>query len=137
MSSRLSLDDPRFDIVFPAQPQEVARSGYSAVGGPYKYFCDQSKRWAFFTGEEGKKLLEELNKSRRRAMEIVELTREEEEQARILYERKPNRSEGVTWSQEEYASVPFQIRYIELKSLQRFTEMYSFVQRAYNKGNLT
>ncbi|KOO26407.1 hypothetical protein Ctob_004548 [Chrysochromulina tobinii] len=52
-----------------------------------------------------------------------------------IYAQKPNLGEhGITWSQENYAHKGLQIEYLRLKSIQRFTESYACMQRAYNKG---
>ena len=42
--------------------------------------------------------------------------------------------EHVTWSQEEYGMPGLQRTYLEMKSYQRFTEMWSLLERAHLYG---
>jgi len=113
----------------------------SRPGAPekYEYYADQFNRWAFYTGEEGKRLLEFMDIYRQRAMLLCEeqLDSRLDREGREIYERKPNKNESViTWSLKDYEHIGFQRRYIELKSIQRFTEMYSFLERALLTGAL-
>jgi len=47
------------------------------------------------------------------------------------YSSKPSKGHGGTWSKEEYHSLGLQHQYLRFKSIQRFTEMYSFLERAF------
>jgi len=46
----------------------------------------------------------------------------------------PDPTKVATWSDEEYKHLGFQFEYLKLKSLQRFTENYSLLERCWDKG---
>jgi len=57
---------------------------------------------------------------------------------RYIYTVKPSRNtSGEVWSGDDYASPAFLYHYIKYKSIQRFTESYNMMIRAYNKGILS
>lgn len=52
-----------------------------------------------------------------------------------LYAHKPTlRTKGVTWSTEEYSHPGLQRMYLRMKSIQRFTEIWSLLERAESLG---
>ena len=124
-----------------------------------KYFQDAKKRWPRFTDRKGLKLLKVLiNKTNvvlKRNMEIIQSSitssggsntiEQVVKDGRKMYVDKPTYhrtrrlglhgdGEHVTWSQEEYGMPGLQRTYLEMKSYQRFTEMWSLLERAHLYG---
>lgn len=102
----------------------------------FKYFQDRNKVWPFWCKQDGAALLYRvlgalvpcLNES---ANEDPRVLWEGEQ----LYSQKPNLGgQGVAWSQEEYNHPGLQRQYVRFKSVQRFTETWSTLERAYNWG---
>jgi mRNA guanylyltransferase len=123
---------------------------FIANTGRVKYFQDINKKWPFWTSLKGGKYLKNLcvktNVLLQRNMEIIKSRSSNVEEAmkngRQLYEDKPTwkatrrlgvhgNGEFVTWSQEEYGMPGLQRTYLEMKSFQRFTEMWSLLERAH------
>ena len=106
------------------------------------YFQDRQKRWAYKTGKKGHDLLHGLIREATPLLR-ASLTALEEHDANLvsegerIYAQKPNLGmNGITWSQENYSHLGLQAEYMRLKSIQRFTEMYSALERAHNCGGL-
>ena len=106
------------------------------------YFQDRNKRWAYMTSRDGFVLLRALidaatpllHSCMRRMSEYGEIGELRSEGAQI-YAQKPNLGQrGVTWSQENYAHLGLQCEYLRLKSIQRFTETWVALERAWNAG---
>ena len=110
-----------------------------APNGLVHYWQDRRKKWTYTTGELGGSLLRgmidlttPLLRSRLEALPDNVTA----EGVRI-YAQKPNLgANGVTWSQDDYGHLGLQAEYLRLKSLQRFTEGWMAMQRAYNAGAL-
>ena len=111
-----------------------------AEGGTY--FQDRRKQWAYRTDLVGLGLLRDMIRVASPLLSAAvaqmhvagegERVRREGER---IYAQKPNLgANGVTWSQENYAHMGLQIEYLRLKSIQRFTETYAALERAYNSG---
>ena len=105
----------------------------------FKYFQDRHKKWPFWCKADGANLLYRvfsalgpcLNASESAGQRAI---REGEE----LYDRKPNLGGGgVAWSQEEYNHPGLQRQYVRFKSVQRFTETWTALERSYNWGLLS
>ena len=109
-------------------------------GGGFTYFQDRRRRWPYRTNAKGAGLLQAMIDTAAPLLEgmikALELTEPEmRADGEKIYAQKPNLGEhGITWSQENYAHKGLQIEYLRLKSIQRFTESYACMQRAYNKG---
>ena len=109
-------------------------------GGSFTYFQDRRRRWPYRTDAKGAGLLRAMIGTAAPLLEgmikALELTEPEmRADGEKIYAQKPNLGEhGITWSQENYAHKGLQIEYLRLKSIQRFTESYVCMQRAYNAG---
>lgn len=116
----------------------------------FKYFQDRGRRWPFWTGERGAKLLVDLLRDTARLLAINDqkiTDKEVLEHGERIYADKPTlkatrkqydnelgNSTVVTWSSEEYAHPGLQRMYLKLKSVQRFTEMWSLLERVHSRG---
>lgn len=128
-----------------------------------KYFQDAKKQWPRFTNMKGLKLLKGLIKKTKivldRNMEIIcssissgstnksapKAVEQVVKDGHKIYVNKPTYhrtrklgrhgdGEHVTWSQREYGMPGLQRTYLEMKSYQRFTEMWSLLERAHIYG---
>lgn len=107
------------------------------------YYQDAKKKWKHYTTAEGYQLLLDLLRLTHKTMVYCtdEMTKAgmdveaELEKGKEVYTEKPSRqTEAITWSQQDYATLGLQYHYLRLKSIQRFTETYNMMHRAYNKG---
>jgi len=119
-------------------------------GGKCTFYQDRDKRYPFDTNERGYQLLQALMERNRTLLQINQRQIEEHAVAasddnvspdvvvRIghgLYADKPTlRTQGVTWSTEEYSHPGLQRMYLRLKSIQRFTEVWALLERSYALG---
>ena len=91
------------------------------------YYQDRDKRWKFFTGERGFRLLlvclKNVEKFHERYLASYQIDRKLG--LSIYVDKKKN----ITWSDEDYRIPDFRFVYITFKSFQRFTEMYSLLER--------
>lgn len=127
--------------------------------GKFKYYCDQNRQWAMYTDDYGAKLMNLLIDRVKSLMEMcchnifkaankdesdLEFLKSEIIRGKAIYgekqsyksAKKKGSHEGgaATWSEEEYKDPAFHFEYLKLKSLQRFTENYNLLERAYNEG---
>jgi len=113
---------------------------------PYNlYYADHKKKWSQRATDKGYTLLQQLLRKGVQAMQFYaaalqssNLNVEEEiKNGFNLYSRKPSKNViGETWSREEYHFPGLLYQYVRFKSMQRFTESYSLLQRAYDQGML-
>ena len=113
------------------------------------YYQDARRKYEFYCGAEGLRLLVGLVERTRVVLEknaaiLATLDPAEAKklvsEGRKIYGEKPSlrkfggktKGDGlnVTWSDAEYAHVGLQTQYLRLKSFQRFTETYNLVARA-------
>ena len=108
------------------------------------YYPDRLKIYEFHTNKEGCELLKRLEKITKMLLEYNKKLIMENKKNKInnieevgikTYAIKPslriNNNKRVTWSINEYGHLGFQKIYLELKSIQRFTETYNLLQRVY------
>jgi hypothetical protein len=108
----------------------------------YLYYPDIHKKYKQYANKTGEKLLKILkNKVSEITLvlkeKILEQKKDPEKQVKEgvkIYIEKSSKSKGATWTDEEYQHLGFQIVYINVKSIQRFTEMYNLLIRGYNKN---
>ena len=108
-----------------------------APTGLVHYYQDRLKKWTYVTDDTGGKLLRGMFALATPliARVVDELPDGKEGEGRRIYAQKPNLgANGVTWSQEDYGHRGLQAEYLRLKSVQRFTEGWVAMQRAYNAG---
>lgn len=112
------------------------------------YYCDQHRRWPQYTDiKRGKALLKSLAAVNQRVLDIndtlldVDNRVEDIKRGRSIYADKPTltatKRQGkniATWSADEYSLPGFQRAYISLKSVQRFTEIWSLLERVHSVG---
>ncbi|GAB5364277.1 hypothetical protein AAMO2058_000955900 [Amorphochlora amoebiformis] len=111
------------------------------------YYQGQDRKWKFEVTKDGLVLLEGLVKRtspliekcqemlRKKVGGISREARRIERDGAQIYARKPNKTtNNVTWSQAEYGHLGFHMAYLQLKSMQRFTETYTLLERAHNHG---
>ena len=106
------------------------------------YYPDLHKKYKQYANRYGKDLLNTLKVQvdiilsqilKKMKDSNLELEKTIEEGFEI-YDKKPSKSKGITWSDEEYEHLGFLYVYIKIKSVQRFTEMYNLFVRAHNLG---
>jgi cap1 methyltransferase len=124
------------------EPDPFAGAVQPRPDGTVVYYQDRRKQWPFQTTALGHAMLNKLvavaTPLLRKALAALadeadgaELRREGER----IYAQKPNmRSDGITWSQDNYAHLGLQAEYMRLKSIQRFTEGTAAMERAFNAG---
>ena len=111
------------------------------------YFQDARRRYEFRCGRPGLRrlvALQEMSQTTSRLLdaELDQLDAKEREriltEGRRIYAEKPSLRKfadhdqgNVTWSNDEYAHAGLRAQYLRLKSLQRFTETYNLLHRAY------
>eukprot|EP00466_Bigelowiella_natans_P014707 jgi/Bigna1/85378/estExt_fgenesh1_pg.C_30396 len=118
------------------KPEDMLMLKGSAV-----YFQGRDKGWKFDLSPTGHAGLGELVRRTSPLLEYCGKQIDQRNDGRKLrsegssiYARKPNkRTNNVTWSQEEYAHLGFQYAYLGLKSVQRFTETWSLIERMHNR----
>ena len=91
------------------------------------YYQDRDKKWKFFTGPKGFFLLLKCLKN----MKKIHKT--------YLRKHRINRKRGlsiyvdkkkhITWTEDDYRNPDFRFVYVTFKCFQRFTEMYSLLER--------
>jgi len=122
-----------------------APSQFQILEGKPVYYQGQDRKWSFDVTNSGHILLETLISRTspliERCHEVMENKMGWEEANRLskegsmIYARKPNKSQNTpTWSQTEYGHLGFQKEYLQLKSMQRFTETWTLLERAHNAG---
>lgn len=119
------------------------------------YYQDRDKRYPFITDKRGFGLLTRLMETNLELLQINRCMIEELGTAKSnsnhngdeecdddtkdviirigqgLYAHKPTlRTKGVTWSTEEYSHPGLQRMYLRMKSIQRFTEIWSMLERS-------
>lgn len=112
---------------------------------PHVYYPDLHKKYAQYSNDRGKELLDSLkskvdiilNQILKKMKDLNLDMKDQIEQGFKIYDKKPSKSKGVTWSDQEYEHLGFLYVYIKIKSVQRFTEMYNLFVRAHNLGYLT
>lgn len=110
--------------------------------GECHYFQDRNKRWPFRCADNGRRLLLDLVRAASRLVAVADRSLDGAhnrdrlvEEGVSIYARKPNKkTEDVTWSQDEYDHIGFQREYLRFKSVQRFTETFALLERAFNAG---
>jgi hypothetical protein len=105
--------------------------------GLVHYYQDRRKKWTYTTDERGGRLLRGLFSLAAPLIRTVlsQLPDAVASEGRAIYAQKPNLgANGVTWSQDNYGHLGLQAEYLRLKSIQRFTEGWQAMQRAYNAG---
>ena len=113
-----------------------------ADGNGADYFQDRRKQWAYRTDGAGLALLRGMIATASPLLDkCISAMEESGEAERVraegeqIYAKKPNLgAKGVTWSQDNYAHPGLQLEYLRLKSIQRYTEGYACMQRAFNAG---
>lgn len=127
--------------------------GPLGVDGKCVYYQDREKVYKFYCHEKGYNLLQDLMASNRALLslnedQVAEESRRATEEGKSsftpdvirrigqgLYSDKPTlRTKGVTWSTAEYAHPGLEWMYLRMKSLQRFTEIYSLLERCKSRG---
>ena len=119
------------------------------------YYQDRDKRYPFTTDKRGYDLLSYLMLTNRKLLHINRCmiekfgNRNTDDNNNVdddtmdviirigqgLYSHKPTlRTRGVTWSTEEYSHPGLQRMYLRMKSIQRFTEIWSLLERAESLG---
>ena len=123
-----------------SRPDPFAGACIDAPSGLVHYFQDRLKKWTYVTSEAGGALLRGMFAIATPLISRVldELAVGKEGEGKRLYAQKPNLgANGVTWSQDDYGHRGLQAEYLRLKSIQRFTEGWCAMQRAYNAGAFT
>ena len=120
-----------------AKPDPFAGALADAPNGLVHYYQDRRKKWTYITNRTGGDLLRGMftlaTPLIRKVLE--ELPDGQEGEGKAIYAQKPNLGQnGVTWSQQDYGHRGLQAEYLRLKSIQRFTEGWCAMQRAYNAG---
>jgi hypothetical protein len=110
------------------------------------YYQDRGRVWKYdLTTSTSYKLLCNLSHEAEKLLNINLKDMESSEinfnlaiqEGKDIYDKKPALSEhGVTWSQEDYDHLGFIREYIRYKSIQRFTETWTMLVRAHNRGIL-
>jgi len=110
--------------------------------GKTVYYQDIGKRWKFRTNDIGFQLLMQchtmtsalLQKNQKlMKKKYGKKAKQELEKGRDMYtEKKSLGTKGVTWTREEYAHLGLQYYYLTVKSFQRFTEIWSLLERSYH-----
>jgi len=109
------------------------------------YFQDVQRKWVYSTDKEGHCNLLRLTSFVSERMsyllqgEFENLDELENcmDEARRIYESKPSKYVEGTWSSLEYTSPFFQVVYMRYKCIQRYTEVYNMLHRAYDQGLLS
>jgi hypothetical protein len=138
--------------------EEETKKNYFTQQYSCTYYQDRDKRYPFTTDKRGYDLLSCLMLTNRKLLHINRCMIEKfgttnntdddnnnnvDDDAmdiiiRIgqgLYAHKPTlRTSGVTWSTEEYSHPGLQRMYLRMKSIQRFTEIWSLLERAESLG---
>jgi hypothetical protein len=132
-----------------AAEQTLLRSWVGPLGksendnnGICEYYQDRTKKYPFYTSEEGYNLLQRLldiNVLLLAANMKMILANDDPQffaaQGELIYEMKPSlKAYNKTWSQEEYGHPGLQRTYIKLKSFQRFTETWATLERSAAEG---
>lgn len=91
------------------------------------YYQDRDKRWKFFTGEHGFNLLIQCLKNVKKIhKKYSERYHIDKKNGLSIY---TNKKKYITWTNEDYENPNFRYVYTTFKSFQRFTEMYSLLER--------
>lgn len=115
------------------------------------YYQDIRKKWKFYTDEEGFKLLYNLQTILKKLLNhnMNLIKNKNKNYQKIIddgYKIYINKSslkknsnkygsgEYVTWTDKEYNHLGLQRQYLVVKSFQRFTEIWSLLERSYNNG---
>jgi hypothetical protein len=116
------------------------------------YYADFKKKYKFFTGEEGfnflkhayfklQKLLDHnmiliKKKHKNRTNEIISIGKRIYIDKTSLKKKKSGYGSGefVTWTDEEYNHLGLQRYYLIVKTYQRFTEIWSLLERSHYSG---
>ena len=115
------------------------------------YYQDIRKKWEFYTDDEGFKLLYELQTILKNLLNhnMSLIKNKNKNYKKIIDEgykiyinksslkkhsKKYGSGEYVTWTDKEYHHLGLQRQYLVVKSFQRFTEIWSLLERSYNKG---
>jgi hypothetical protein len=94
------------------------------------YYSDVDKKWPNYTNDDGQKLLNNLKVIVRKIHKKMEIKNQDLEIGKNVYTNKTNNKlNGETWSIEEYMMPPFRAFYYQMKSVQRYTEMYSLLEK--------
>ena len=118
-------------------PDPFAGAVVEQPNGLVHYFQDRRKKWTYHTDATGAALLKDMIALASPLIQTVlaQLPVDTIKQGDIIYAQKPNLgANGVTWSQDNYGHLGLQAEYLRLKSIQRFTEGWQAMQRAYNAG---
>ena len=128
------------------RPSKAIRPSDANQQGNYKYvfYPDLHKKYKQFANKNGEGLLEKLSKKVNAIIGVLLVEMEKQkldpktqlQEGFNIYDKKPSQHKGITWSDEEYQHLGFQSIYIKTKSIQRFTETYNLLIRAYNQGYL-
>jgi len=114
------------------------------VGPVCTYVQDVHGKWVYSTNQEGYTNLRSLTSfvSARMFSRIqgkvdrLDEVQRDMDHALSIYEGKPSNYVDGTWSSLEYANPSFQAVYMRYKCLQRYTEVYNMMHRAYDQGHL-
>ena len=91
------------------------------------YYQDRDKKWKFYTGEKGFLLLLKCLKNMKKIHKVYLGTyRINRKRGLSVYVDK---KKHITWSGDDYRNPDFRFVYITFKCFQRFTEMYSLLER--------
>jgi hypothetical protein len=142
LRARSLFDGSAGSVAMPIPDEYSDRIEFDQASDVYRYYADRRKRWPFSTDAAGAQLLCRMFSANKAVFEYCTTQmlntgqlRAMEAEGEAIYAKKPNLgSNAVTWSQEEYAHPGFQKAYVTLKSIQRYTETYALLQRAYNAG---
>jgi len=114
------------------------------VGSVCTYVQDVHGKWVYTTNKEGYENLRSLTFFVSASMfsrvqgrvDLLDDVQRDMDQALLIYEGKPSNYVDGTWSALEYANPSFQAVYMRYKCLQRYTEVYNMMHRAYDQGHL-
>lgn len=124
--------------------QHPSRS-LSEMDNKYIYFQDVDRKWSFYTNLAGFALLTNLIDKVSDMLSFVKQRIEERGLDSLfeimtgykLYKRKPSKTySSDTWKAYEYEHLGLQFLYVRIKSIQRFVETYSLLQRMNTQGTL-
>lgn len=103
------------------------RLQYDNVKRKCVYYQDVDKKWRFYTNSTGFKL---LYKCFRRIEKIHKLYKKKYN-IDVNYGKEiyVNKKKYITWTKEDYENESFRYVYIYLKAFQRFTEIWSLMER--------